>query len=160
MENITLDKALKIAEQFMNENTIGVEIECIANRQRGRHLARDIAETTGINCTYEGYTHRLTGAWKIVTDGSLSNWGIEIVSPPLKPVQLFKVMAVLLPYLESVVLTVNRSCSAHMHYYAKRLNNYPKRLQYFLNHGVKNENICHMLAAEPRRSSLLHLSNH
>jgi len=27
MENITLDKALKIAEEFMNENTIGVEIE-------------------------------------------------------------------------------------------------------------------------------------
>ena len=159
MENITLDKALKIAEQFMNENTIGVEIECIANRQRGRHLARDIAETTGINCTYEGYTHRLTGAWKIVTDGSLSNGGIEIVSPPLKPVQLFKDLAVLLPYLESVGVTVNRSCSVHMHHDAKRLKNYPKRLQYFLNHVVKNENNFDMLVAESRRSSRWALSN-
>jgi hypothetical protein len=170
MENISLDKALKIAGQFMNENTIGVEIECYHPKMRGCYTRSDqkragleisgeIGSETNLNCTYEGYSHRLTGAWKVVTDGSLSDGGLEIVSPPLKPVQLFKDLAVLLPYLESVGVTVNRSCSVHMHHDAKRLKKHPKRLQYFLNHITKNEENFDMLVAESRRNSRWASSN-
>jgi Putative amidoligase enzyme len=100
--------------------TFGVEIEtylpegttqqqaCEAVNQRLGALGR---------CTVESYNHQVRGHWKIVTDGSLSDYvrGVEFVSPILRGEDGLKQVEVVCKALTDFGCTVNRRCGYHVH---------------------------------------------
>lgn len=91
----------------------GVEIEYIGGTQS---LIREM-ERRGLTVSYEGYTHRVTpGAWKIVTDGSLSNGGYELVSPPLSGSAGRRQVKLACEALQASGARVNNSCGLHVHH--------------------------------------------
>jgi hypothetical protein len=148
MNDISLQDAISLAEKYMTEKTIGVEIELLDPCNAERAMIAQ-AKDNGVTIVSRDYDHdTLDGKWKFVNDGSIS--GRELVSPPLPPVELFKQLRVVLDLLPSNGYQVNRSCSVHVHHDASKYNN--KRLRYFLNHIVKNELNFDQLVSESRRN--------
>jgi hypothetical protein len=91
----------------------GVEFEaCNVDMQT---LKRKLNEA-GIDCEVEGYTHRTTPHWKLVTDNSIrGSRTFELVSPILKGeaglTELMKVCNI----LNRCGAKVNKSCGTHVH---------------------------------------------
>jgi hypothetical protein len=91
----------------------GVEFEaCNVDMQTLRRKLND----AGIDCEVEGYTHRTTPHWKLVTDSSIrGNRTFELVSPILKGeaglTELMKVCNI----LNKCGAKVNKSCGTHVH---------------------------------------------
>jgi Putative amidoligase enzyme/Protein of unknown function (DUF3489) len=103
------------------ERTFGVEIECMAPSGTRAQLARMITDL-GIHCEAPAYGHNVPSCWKIITDGSLSDYtrGFEIVSPPLNVVTGFEQIDKICALLEQKNFTVNRSCGLHVHIDTRR----------------------------------------
>ena len=100
----------------MINRKFGIEIEFV-NEDRNT-LIRNL-RTANIEVEYEGYTHRTTNHWKIVTDATVRG-GYELVSPPLQGEQgLAEVKKVLNILHESKrnsdMEMTNRSCGLHIH---------------------------------------------
>ena len=90
----------------------GVEIEYIGGTER---LIREMT-ARGLTVSYEGYTHQVTpGAWKIVTDGSVSR-GYELVSPPLSGSAGRQQVKKACEALQAAGCSVNNSCGLHVHH--------------------------------------------
>ncbi|MDR0349840.1 MAG: amidoligase family protein [Tannerella sp.] len=91
----------------------GVEFEaCNVDMQTLRRKLND----AGIDCEMEGYTHRTTPHWKLVTDSSIrGSQTFELVSPILKGeaglAELMKVCNI----LNKCGAKVNKSCGTHVH---------------------------------------------
>ena len=68
-----------------------------------------------IRTRYAGYTHEVMDETKVVTDGSLSYGGIEIVSPPLKGYDKVKSWIYRICSHLRGVAGVDRSCGLHVH---------------------------------------------
>lgn len=91
----------------------GVEMEFIGTDYRG--LIREM-EARGLVVSYESYTHRVrAGAWKIVTDASVSQ-GYELVSPPLRGTAGIHQVEQACDALVAAGMRVNRSCGLHVHH--------------------------------------------
>lgn len=91
----------------------GVEIEFIGSDYRA--LIREM-EARGLRVAFEGYTHRIrAGAWKIVTDASISA-GYELVSPPLRGAAGIAQVEKACEALVAAGMRVNRSCGLHVHH--------------------------------------------
>lgn len=91
----------------------GLELECIGmNAQR----VTDLLRNAGINVAdYAGYTHRVSGQWKVVTDSSVPN-GCEVVSPPLKGnAEGFAEVKRVCEILNDAGCDVNKDCGSHCH---------------------------------------------
>ena len=100
----------------------GIEIEFI-NTNRDK-LVREM-QAEGLECYFEGYTHRRTSHWKIVTDASVSN-GYELVSPILNGedglLDIKKATrAIQRARRNQDMDSVNRSCGLHVHLCADNL---------------------------------------
>ena len=134
MNSITLDQAYQLADKYMTDATIGLEIEVLDPLQNEEKVIR-MAGTEGIKIVSRGYTHDVIIEWKFVDDGSVN--GRELVSPPLKPQRLFRELKSILDILVICGYKGERYYSVHVHHDASKYNN--KRLRYFLNHVVKNE---------------------
>jgi len=104
--------------------TFGIEIECFIPRARSIDSFIEICREEGLEgVTYEGYTHRITRGWKIVTDVSIcagaGHRGIEVVSPILKGVDGLNQVQAMCRALNRVNANVNKSCGLHVHHDAQ-----------------------------------------
>tara|TARA_R100001460_G_scaffold8441_4_gene20873 strand:+ start:1019 stop:2053 length:1035 start_codon:yes stop_codon:yes gene_type:complete len=98
----------------ITDRTFGIEMEFEgADIQAVAHKLNQV-----VACHFEGYTHRVTDYWKIVTDGSLPNYTTcgEIVSPILKGVEGVAELKKVCDALETIEgITVTRRCGLHIH---------------------------------------------
>ena len=108
---------------MLYSRTYGVEIEMLVPGMSHQAVAAALT-AAGVPCNYVGYSHAVTGAWKIVTDGSVQGGlgtPMELVSPILRGPeghdQINKVGAV----LATLRAAVNRSCGLHVHVEARSL---------------------------------------
>jgi hypothetical protein len=105
----------------MSARLIGVEIEFIDRNGTVDCSAVARAVTAaGVRCNHEGYNHRLSRDWKVVTDASVKNKngkpGGELVSPPLKSSELKDQLAKVCQALQSLGMAINMSCGLHVHH--------------------------------------------
>lgn len=98
----------------------GVEIEAYNCTQE--KLLHELREA-GIRVAIEGYTHRTTEHWKLVTDSSLSgNDTFELVSPILAGEAGLKELENVCWVLDLCDVKVNDSCGFHVHMDAANFN--------------------------------------
>jgi len=98
----------------------GVEIEAYNCTQE--KLLHELREA-GIRVAIEGYTHRTTEHWKLVTDSSLSgNDTFELVSPILAGEAGLKELETVCWVLDLCDVKVNDSCGFHVHMDAANFN--------------------------------------
>lgn len=105
---------------FNNERTFGVEIEFFLGcSSRPGAYAEEVAQAVrnqGVECYVESYNHVTRPHWKIVTDGSVSYEGLEIVSPPLRGQEGLHQIRKVLEALNKVGAKVDDSCGLHIHH--------------------------------------------
>lgn len=101
------------------DHSFGVEIECYLPEGTSRdELANAINQRVGAGtCYVEGYNHVTTGHWKLVTDGSLSDYtrGVEVVSPVLNGEADLNKVAAVCRAISDFGCTVNKKCGLHVH---------------------------------------------
>lgn len=98
----------------------GVEIEAYNCTQE--KLLHELREA-GIRVAIEGYTHRTTEHWKLVSDSSLSgNDTFELVSPILAGEAGLKELETVCWVLDLCDVKVNDSCGFHVHMDAANFN--------------------------------------
>jgi len=148
MKDISLTQATALADQYMTEKTIGLEIELLDPLNREFTVIEQASEMGIKMRSYNNCEHGVKTHWKFVKEYSVS--GRELVSPPLPPKELFRQLHIILELLESNGYKVDTSCSVHVHHHAKKYSH--KRLRYFLNHIVKNEVNFDCLVASSRRN--------
>lgn len=100
----------------LSGRTFGVEIE--AYNIDSHELARELNNTPGIACKYEGYTHRTTPHWKVVTDSSLDGnyHSFELVSPIFSGEDGIKQILTACEVLNRLGAKVNSKCGIHVHF--------------------------------------------
>lgn len=107
----------KTNEQKMR--SIGFELEVIKtahhNSDDANHSLAAWITKMGEKTTYDGYTHQVKPTTKIVTDGSLSDGGIEIVSPPLVGTKRRRKWLDTVCKAVAGLVTVNTTCGVHHH---------------------------------------------
>ena len=107
----------KTNEQKMR--SIGFELEVIKtahhNSDDANHSLAAWITKHGEKTTFDGYTHEVKPTTKIVTDGSLSNGGIEIVSPPLVGTKRRRKWLDTVCKAVAGLVSVNTSCGVHHH---------------------------------------------
>lgn len=140
------------------DRTCGIELEFDAiSRENLAECILTINER-GVGISREQYNHSTREHWKIVPDASLSGGHpMELVSPPLTPLQAVEQLEVILDVLNAKGCTVNRSCGFHVHHHAPRYNG--KRLKYLVNHFCKNERNFDSIVSPSRRDSRWAASN-
>ena len=148
MKDITLKDAIALADKYMSDKPIGLEIELLDPMDNEATIIEE-ASHCGIKMkSYNNCEHGIKKHWKFVREYSVH--GRELVSPPLPPKELFKQLSTILALLNVYGYDTDKSCSVHVHHDASRYNN--KRLRYFLNHVVKNEVNFDCLVAKSRRN--------
>lgn len=105
----------------------GVELELLGTANFGMEAASDAIRAAGVECRVESYSHNVPRTWKIVSDGSLSAHGFEVVSPPLSGpegiAEVRKVAAALTTALARAgSRIVDRTCGFHVHVDSHGLN--------------------------------------
>jgi len=105
------------------EQTYGYELEVIktlhgnssdANHSLANFLTK-VRGKGGWKAYFEGYHHNTRTYTKLVTDSSLSEGGVEIVSPPLKGVRQRRNWLSRVAGMLGGLVRVNRSCGVHLH---------------------------------------------
>lgn len=113
---------MNIMNMVSEERTFGVEIEFYGPT---REALIEAVKSQGLEIEYEGYTHRTTAHWKIVTDssvhGSSGERGLELVSPILKGLDGINQINKVCIALKSVDAKVNKTCGLHLHLDARDL---------------------------------------
>ena len=106
---------MKKAQGFNQERKYGVEVEFFG--VDGHRVAREL-DRRGIDAAYEGYTHRTTNHWKVVTDGSVNRYGTgyELVSPPISGDEGLAELERALEILNELGAKVDRTCGVHVHH--------------------------------------------
>lgn len=97
--------------------TFGVEIECYLPVGSSHSTIARLISEAGVDCNAEHYNHTARPAWKVVSDGSLSNYtqGCEIVSRVLKGEEGFEEIRKVCQVLVAHGAKVNKSCGFHVH---------------------------------------------
>ena len=99
----------------------GVEIEFLGSSTvRDRLLAE--LRSRGLTADFEGYNHTTRAYWKIVTDGSLSGAGYELVSPPLSGDEGRAALRLACQALVAAGARVDSRCGLHVHHDAAALD--------------------------------------
>lgn len=110
-----------------SQRQFGIEIECYLPRGEASScrtmsgLARLLTEAGIVVSSAGSYTHTVMPGWKIVTDGSLSTGGCEVVSPILSGDDGAEQVRKVCKVLNENGITVNRSCGLHVHVDARNL---------------------------------------
>lgn len=99
---------------------MGVEIEFFGvNRLEVIRALR----AAGIAVEWEGYTHRTTAHWKLVTDSSVTSTGtgagrgLELVSPPLAEAEMMRQLEIVCRVLGEIGAKVDKTCGLHVHHH-------------------------------------------
>lgn len=146
------EKIAQIAS-VMQQRLIGIELEILVPAPEYREFLN--AAKNAIDLRVETYNHTTRTWWKTQDDVSLhasSAWRvIELVSPPLMPLDLFTQAKALCEVLERFGATVNQSCGFHVHHDAVKFT--PKRLQYTMNLAIKSEAALDCLVPASRRGN-------
>lgn len=95
--------------------TFGVEIECIMPRGQDRWQVAQAITAAGVTCTEEHLSHGIPTTWKVVYDGSLSNRGCEVVSPPLTGEEGLNQLRKVCKALTAIRCKISRRCGFHVH---------------------------------------------
>lgn len=102
--------------------TFGVEIECLVPGH-SRRMVADALTAAGVAAYDAGYTHQVSGQWKIVSDGSVTGDGaMEVVSPVLSGEAGFTAVTRVCAVLGRLGARVNSSCGLHVHVGARDLS--------------------------------------
>ena len=97
----------------MSRRTFGVEIEFVG---ASRETVRSALTREGISASVQSYNHVTQPYWKIVTDGSLSNYDAgEAVSPVLQGEAGIEAVTRAARAMEAAGATANRQCGLHVH---------------------------------------------
>lgn len=131
-----------------SERRFGVEIEC--NRIT-RQQAYDALVAAGIAAELETYNHSTRGYWKVITDGSVSGTGLEIVSPILTGEAGITEMKLVMATLKAAGAGVDRSCGMHVHHDAGDLS--PEVLARFVSSYIDNQRFIDRFVSRSRRST-------
>jgi len=169
-----LNESIEIATDAMDSTrTIGVELELHSyDNNQLFHRLHDELNNAGLDTTINLYSHRggNPNGWHIKNDGTGSEYSIrEIVSPPLKSVDMVKQLHLLLFTLHQVSkenianggrgFAVNVKCGLHVHHCGKKYltsrgaRNY-KKFKYLVQHFVKNEQNFDSMVSESRRHNI------
>lgn len=125
----------------------GVEIEFVCPMTPTK-IARMMA-ATGLDVAFEGYTHRRTNHWKLVTDSTVTG-GYELVSPPLAYGDWEAIRAAERA-LNAVGAKVSRKCGLHVHHEAAGLS--PRAIANVVGvYGLHQSGFDAMLPASRRNS--------
>ena len=147
-----------------NRRKHGVEIEFISPHSHEDSAAK-LNQLTGLACSYEGYTHRRTTYWKIVSDSSVvpntgqarrHMSGMELVSPPLTFPQMWEELRVMCDALNQMGAQINKNCGMHVHHHAAKELNGPLGGVYagrLIDAYCEYEDIFDMLVPASRRES-------
>ena len=135
-----------------DQRSFGVEIECIVPGHTPTQVAAAIA-ADGIACRFEGYNHRVSNSWKIVTDASVHGAGnaMEVVSPPLHSNNGHEQVAKVCATLQRLGAMVNRSCGLHVHVGANEISTASMRKLAAM--YMENENVLDSWLPTSRRAS-------
>jgi len=95
----------------------GVEIEFLSTITKERVLTS--LRAAGIQVEFEGYSHRTTPHWKIVSDGSC---GLELVSPVLEGEAGLEEVRVAADALNAAGAQVDKRCGFHVHFDARSMS--------------------------------------
>jgi hypothetical protein len=102
------------------DKEFGVEFEAY---NVSKETLRSKLAAAGIACEIEGYTHRTTPHWKIVTDASLrGSQTFELVSPILKGEAGLQELMKVCNVLNRCGAKVNMSCGTHVHINAREFS--------------------------------------
>lgn len=93
----------------MSQRRYGVELEFTGISQTAAAAA---VRNAGVPCQSQGYNHRTSQVWKVVTDASC---GLEIVSPILQGTEGLEQIRKVCDALTEAGATVNRKCGYHLH---------------------------------------------
>lgn len=107
-----------------NERTFGLEVEFISKEANKIEIARVLSRMTGIKVEAQMYNHNVQrGLWKIITDGSLSGGGLELVSPPIKGKEGMAEVEKIMNALNVIPgVKVDRTCGVHVHHDINDMN--------------------------------------
>lgn len=90
----------------------GIEIEA---KGISLNQVASLLTNAGIQCTNEGYTHRVLSNWKVVTDSSVHG-GFELVSPPLEyNDENIELVRKVIELLNEAGCSVDKQCGLHVH---------------------------------------------
>lgn len=97
--------------------TFGIELEVFLPRGMNHQGMAEALQEAGIRAYAAGYTHEISSSWKIVTDGSLGDYGrgAEIVSPILSGEEGIAQARTVCEVLTAKRCTVNKKCGFHLH---------------------------------------------
>ena len=137
----------EIANLDSTGRRFGIEIEF-----NGVSMARAFRalQDAGVNVTRPGYTHRVTESWKLITDGSVSGSGLELVSPILSGESGYSQVMMVMSVLSGIGGRVNTSCGMHVHHDAGDLNGYV--IASFVEAYVLRQGAIDQLVAPSRRN--------
>ena len=132
------------------EQTYGYELEVIKtlhrdSRDANHSLANFLTKVRGRGgwkAYFEGYNHETRETTKIVTDGSLSGGGVEIVSPPLTGIKERRRWLSTVAGKLGGLVRPDRSCGVHVHIGLKKPD------QNFGDEGVYTNDEARMIATK------------
>lgn len=137
--------------------TYGIEIE--AYNVTHSTILRAL-RAVGIQVEDEGYSHRTTPHWKIVTDCSLSGPNtFEIVSPILTGDAGLAQLKTVCDVLKQVGAKVNTSCGLHVHVNGRDFNNSLTKVKNLARMWFKYETCFDQIVAPSRRGNCMTKSN-
>lgn len=132
-------------QKFNDERTFGIEIEfTTASRETVARLMNE----KGVNTYVEGYNHRTSNHWKVITDSSC---GFELVSPPLKGREGLDQLQKACEALKEAGAKVNRKCGLHVHHDVNDYN--AKQIANIFAVYIKLENTMDTLLPASRRGN-------
>lgn len=157
-------------ERHISARMFGIEIEF--NQTSRDRVCRRLEEIDpSFQVSVEGYNHRVTPQWKLITDGSVSGRGtgggclcpttcehpqmngagLEAVSPILRGAEGFEQLRTLVRAIRDVGGGVDRSCGLHVHHDARDMS--PGAIAFMLQFYTDNQPVIDLMLAPSRRAS-------
>lgn len=131
----------------------GVEIE-FTGTTRSAVLAKLMELDPAFPVEIQGYNHRVTRVWKLITDASVSRnsegEGMEAVSPILQGEEGYRQLATLLTAIVETGGKVDKSCGLHIHHDANDLT--PAQVARLVGLYVSNQHLMDLMVAKSRRA--------
>jgi hypothetical protein len=125
----------------------GVEIEFISRISRSE-MIRKIKQETGVDVREAYYTDTDTSAWRLKTDASLSQGGLELVTPILSDMNDLETLKSIIKVLDANG-RINASCGLHVHTDAR--NTKTSQVKKLIKYIAKYELAMNKLVSSSRR---------
>lgn len=130
----------------------GVEIEFTGTTRRAV-MAKLMELDPGFPAEVQGYNHRVTSVWKLITDASVTTAGgegMEAVSPILQGEEGYRQLGVMLTAIVEAGGKVDKSCGLHIHHDANDLT--PAQVAKLVGLYVTNQHLMDQMVSRSRRA--------